>query len=169
MSPLHVSVKHHYSHNNFFWKTTYNKYLLHLSSKYGIKYLEEIYKHECCLGIFGTYSFNDSTDSQYLRSCGSIPPKIILIFPENILNFRPNTSEKQGIKNLFSYSSKMVGWLVGLFYGVSTLFWSFNAELSHFDKSLCVWFGLMAHQSLLVILGQIHFIHVNSSISNNSV
>ena len=29
----------------------------------------------------------------------------------------------------------LFGWLVVLFYGVSTLFGSFNAELSHFDKS----------------------------------
>ena len=29
----------------------------------------------------------------------------------------------------------LVGWLVVLFYGVSTLFESFDAELSHFDKS----------------------------------
>ena len=32
----------------------------------------------------------------------------------------------------------MVGWLVGWFYGISTLFGSFNAELNQFDKSLYV-------------------------------
>ena len=32
----------------------------------------------------------------------------------------------------------LVGWLVGWFYGVSTLFESFNAELCQFDKSLHV-------------------------------
>ena len=40
------------------------------------------------------------------------------------------------------------GWLVGWFTGVSTGFESFNAESSHFDKSLYVWFDFMAHQSL---------------------
>ena len=29
-----------------------------------------------------------------------------------------------------------IGWLVGWFYDISTIFESFNAELSHFDKSL---------------------------------
>ena len=36
----------------------------------------------------------------------------------------------------------MVGWLVGLFYGVSALFGSFNADLSHFDKSQTVHFSI---------------------------
>ena len=32
---------------------------------------------------------------------------------------------------------------VGWFYGVLTLFGSFNAKLSHLDKSLYIWFGLV--------------------------
>ena len=32
---------------------------------------------------------------------------------------------------------KISGWLVVLFYGISTLFGSFNVELSHFDKGPC--------------------------------
>ena len=34
----------------------------------------------------------------------------------------------------------LAGWLVVLFYGVLTLFGSFNAELSHFDKFQTIWF-----------------------------
>ena len=35
-----------------------------------------------------------------------------------------------------------VGWLVILFYGVSTIFGSFNAKSSHFDKKFgLVWFN----------------------------
>ena len=33
-------------------------------------------------------------------------------------------------------TTQRVSWLVILFYSVSTLLGSFNAELSHFDKSL---------------------------------
>ena len=41
----------------------------------------------------------------------------------------------------------LLGWLVVLFYGISTFFGSFNAKSSHFDKkTVLVWFGFMAHQ-----------------------
>ena len=36
--------------------------------------------------FFGTYSFDDSMDSQNVRSCGSISPKTVLIFLKNFLN-----------------------------------------------------------------------------------
>ena len=49
-------------------------------------------------------------------------------------------------------SSIVVCWLVVSFYGVSIRFRSFNAELSHFDKSLYAWFGFMAHQPWLFFL-----------------
>ena len=38
--------------------------------------------------------------------------------------------------SIYIYIYGLFGWLFVLFYGVSTLFWSFNAELSHFDQSL---------------------------------
>ena len=51
------------------------------------------------------------------------------------------------------------GWLVSWFYGVSTLFGSFNAELRHFDKS----FKQLSS-------AKVHGLNAkNSSISNNSV
>ena len=39
------------------------------------------------------------------------------------------------VKLKFDWDTKSESWLVVLLYGVSTLFGSFNAELSHFDKS----------------------------------
>ena len=33
------------------------------------------------------------------------------------------------------FVQKLFGWLLVLFYGISSLFGSFNTELSHFDKS----------------------------------
>ena len=65
-----------------------------------------MHKQKCFLKIFFMYSFDDSTDIQNLRSCGSISPKTILIFPKNFLNFSSVTIEKQSIVNLSNYSSK---------------------------------------------------------------
>ena len=58
-----------------------------------------------------------------------------------------------------SFGLLQTGWLVGLFYAISTLFGSFNGESSHFDKKnfLLVWFGFMAYQRVYVIKCQIHF------------
>ena len=36
----------------------------------------------------------------------------------------------------------LAGWLVVLFYGISTLFGSFNAELSQFDKFQTIQFSI---------------------------
>ena len=71
----------------------------------------------------------------------------------------------------------MVGWLIGvLFYGVSTLFGLFNAELSHFSL---IWFygistivGYLMPNPFIYINIYIYiyiYIYINSSISNNSV
>ena len=52
-----VFVKHDY---NFFRETVCFWYLLHLSSVYRIKCLEEIYKQQFCFEDICTYSFDDS-------------------------------------------------------------------------------------------------------------
>ncbi len=59
--------------------------------------------------IFFIYSFNDSGNSQNLRSCVLIPLKTILIFLKNFLNIRSNVIEKQGIKNLVSHLFQFYG------------------------------------------------------------
>ena len=52
-------------------------------------------------------------------------------------NYTPTGEIKK--TNFLQTKDWLVGWLVGLFvclfYGVSTIFGSFNAELSNFDKS----------------------------------
>ena len=80
--------------------------------------------------------------------------------------------------------TQIVYWFVVSFYGVSTRFGSFNAELSHFDKRLYIWFSFMSHQPIVGYLMpnlwtvqfqtiqfsvSTQFICQNSSISNNSV
>ena len=87
--------------------------------------LERLYAHSICLSflcvwneIFGRnlrtivvaryfcrYT-DDSTDSLNLRSCGTIYPKTVLIFPKNFLNFRSDTIEKYGVISLSSYSRR---------------------------------------------------------------
>ena len=74
---------------------------------------------------------------------------------------------------LLNYSSKF-DWLADLFYGVSTLFGSFNAESSHFDKSLFVsrslylqifysWGTLMfRHWFVFIYLGIVYIMLVRS-------
>ena len=52
------------------------------------------------------YSFEDLADSQNLQSCQTIPPKTVLIFIKNFLDFRLDMVEKYGIINLSSYSIK---------------------------------------------------------------
>ena len=46
----------------------------------------------------------------------------------------------------------LVGWLV-LFYSISILFRTFNAELSHFDKGLHVWFHWVCLYDVSTIAG----------------
>ena len=75
-------------------------YLPHLSSVYRINYLGKMLKYECCLVIFCTYFFNNLTNLQDLRSCGSISLKTVLIF----LDFRSDMIEKQDIIIFCSYS-----------------------------------------------------------------
>ena len=53
-----------------------------------------------------------------------------------------------GILHLFRCMVCMIGWLIVLFYSVSTHFGSFNVKLGLFDKSGLVWFGFRAHQPL---------------------
>ena len=87
-------------------KTIRKKYPIHLSSEYGIKRFGEIYEQKCCREYFCPYIFNVSTNSQKLRSCGSLSPKTVPIFLKNFINFRLDTNEKQGILKLCSYSNK---------------------------------------------------------------
>ena len=54
---------------------------------------------------------------------------IIMIIIIIIIHFANGTDIV--IKNY----KRLVGWLVALFYSVSTFFGCFNAELSHFNKS----------------------------------
>ena len=61
--------------------------------------------------IFCVHAFNDLTVSQNLWRWRSISPKAILICLKIFLNFRSDTIEKQGIKNLCCFSSKRCSFL----------------------------------------------------------
>ena len=64
------------------------------------------------------------------------------------------------------------GWLVVLFYGISTLFGLVNAESSHFDENfVLVWFDLVLWHinHYWLFNAKSIFIHINSSIYNYSV
>ena len=55
----------------------------------------------------------------------------------------------------------MVGWLFfGFFYGVSTLFWLFNAESSHFDK-----FQTIQFRKIFLVYTQLNIKTIQFSIS----
>ena len=60
-------------------------------------------------------------------------------------------------KEVLEISKGLVGWLFDMFYGVSTLFGSFNAQLNFKQFSLVYSFYLQTVKSQ------------NSSISNNSI
>ena len=55
---------------------------------------------------FYTYSFDNSMNVQNPLSSGLISLKVVLVIPKNFLDFKSDTIEKQGIKNLRSYSCK---------------------------------------------------------------
>ena len=80
--------------------------LLHLPTVFKNKCFEEINEQVWPREFFFTYSFDNSSDIQDLRSCGSISPKTIQIIPENLLDLGCDTIEKQNIVDLSSYSSK---------------------------------------------------------------
>ena len=60
-------------------------------------------------------------------------PTVIAVTPGTltiILNVKPSLFRQKKV-----IVGTVVGWLVGLFYGVSTVSGPFIADLSHFDKS----------------------------------
>ena len=61
---------------------------------------------ECCLDIFCTYSFNESTNCLNSRICWSISSKTVLMFSENFLKFRSDMTDKLVFINLCSYNSE---------------------------------------------------------------
>ena len=61
----------------FLWVAVGEKYLLHLSSVYGVKSLGEVDKN-IVVSMFLEYTYK-STESQNLRRRGSISPKAILV------------------------------------------------------------------------------------------
>ncbi len=69
----------------------------------------------------------------------------------NYPGIRDASKNKRYVPGRSVVPGSWVGWLVGLFNGVSTLSGPFSAELSHFDKGLYVWFGFKVHQPLWVI------------------
>ena len=83
-----VTIELYYGSNSFLGKAISQKYLLHISSAYGIKCLGEIYKQMYHLKFFCANSFDDSMGRQNLWCCGSISPKTVFIFYKNFLNFR---------------------------------------------------------------------------------
>ena len=115
--------------------------------------------------------------------------------PRGLTLHLPSFSIANGMQHIFdifrSYSSNtyvliswLVGWLAVLFYGVSTLFGSFNAEFSHFDKiskqfslrevqcMFCLYTVKLSKQFYFKQFSLVYrtlFKYQNSPITNNSV
>ena len=70
---------------------------------------------------FYTYSIDEWTNSQNLRSCRSISLKVVLIFLKNFPDFSSNTIEKQVIINLSSYGCKSYASVVFCYVKVAFL------------------------------------------------
>ena len=102
---FHTNIKHHYCCNSFFVETISKKHLFYLSSVYGIKCLGEIYKQLYHLKIYGTNSFDDSTDYQNKVMFSIDSSENCLIFWKNFLNFWFDATEWQSVINLSRYKS----------------------------------------------------------------
>ena len=72
------------------WRPNACNNMFHLPFVFGMKCCKEVYKQLCGLKIFWIYSFEDSTDSQNLWSCGSISLKTVLVFSKNFFRFQYN-------------------------------------------------------------------------------
>ena len=105
---LDFRVSIHFGGNNLFGE----KYLFHLSTASGIKYLGEIYKQYCCFGIFCTNSFDNFTNCMKFWYCWSLFPETALVFPKKFLNLMFDAIVKLGIINISCNRSKSYGSVV---------------------------------------------------------
>ena len=111
-------LEHRYNGTSFLGENIYEKYLLNISSRFGIICLGEISRFYLFVYFFCSYSFGDSTNRQNLRSCGSISPESVLIFHENFLDIRLDKIEKKNIVSLMSFCNKSNASVV---FGVSKI------------------------------------------------
>ena len=120
---------------------------------------------ECCLKIFYTYSFNDWTNSQSLRSWELISPNAVLIFPKKFHKFRSDSNEKQDIIKSSSKSDSSVVLSdseVALFReGEDGAFRSFLFRVSFIHKSnIFVFYKKEKNDDILLLLYNAIYIYI---------